>query len=209
MTDRSVLVILYEKRSNVGKKEKIYEAALQVYSEHGYEGSNVEMIAERAGIGKGTIYLYFKGKEDMFMKTIEHAMMSFAEFLNKNICNCNSAAEKLNNYIDGTFSLIVNNHQLARIVVKELPNFTVKMLNDPKVKKRKMFEIRVGTIRNIIEEGKANGEFRNVDTDTIALMILGAVNIYITRFMIEGLTLEQMKINEFKKMLIDILKKED
>jgi AcrR family transcriptional regulator len=48
------------------KRDKILDAARAVFSHKGFAGANVSDIAEAAGIGKGTIYLYFKSKEDIF-----------------------------------------------------------------------------------------------------------------------------------------------
>ena len=48
-------------------KEKIIEAAIQSFSQTGYDRTKMEDIAKRLGLSKGTIYLYFKSKEDLFL----------------------------------------------------------------------------------------------------------------------------------------------
>lgn len=54
--------------------QAIREAAGRVVAEKGVEGATMEAIAEAAGIAKGTIYLYFKNREDLLEKTAEHAL---------------------------------------------------------------------------------------------------------------------------------------
>jgi AcrR family transcriptional regulator len=49
----------------LAKRAAILEATLELISEHGFHGTAVSMIADRAGVGTGTIYRYFDGKEDL------------------------------------------------------------------------------------------------------------------------------------------------
>lgn len=193
----------------MNKREKILNAALETYSVYGFEESNMEKIAERAKVGKGTIYLYFKSKEDLFMKTIDFAMMSFNNQLENEIAGCESAWDSLYLYLDNTFKLIVNNHKLARIVVRELPDFTVRMLNDPKAKKKMIFNRRIATIKGILECGVKNGEFKHIDTEIVSMIIMGTINLFIMKFMMDGQEIRKEHIDGLKKIINDILKKED
>lgn len=53
-------------------KEKILQAAVDSFSQTGYDRTKMEDIAKRLGLSKGTIYLYFKSKEDLFVAICEH-----------------------------------------------------------------------------------------------------------------------------------------
>ncbi|HEX9157545.1 MAG TPA: helix-turn-helix domain-containing protein, partial [Syntrophales bacterium] len=48
---------------NADKREEIMRAALELIAEHGFHGAPMAMIADRAGVGAGTIYRYFEGKD--------------------------------------------------------------------------------------------------------------------------------------------------
>ena len=64
MTDRSV-----KKKDNMDKEEKkvlIISAALKVFSKSGYSKTSIQDISDFAGIGKGTVYQYFRSKEELF-----------------------------------------------------------------------------------------------------------------------------------------------
>jgi len=56
------------------KKNKILEASLELFGKKGYFETDIESIAKRADVGKGTIYLYFKNKKDLFISTINYAL---------------------------------------------------------------------------------------------------------------------------------------
>lgn len=64
----------WERRSEARPAE-IVEAALEVFVERGYAASRMEEIAERAGVTKGTVYLYFKGKEDLFRAVVHETVV--------------------------------------------------------------------------------------------------------------------------------------
>jgi TetR/AcrR family transcriptional regulator, repressor for uid operon len=53
-------------------KDKIIHAAIQSFSQTGFDRTKMEDIAKRLGLSKGTIYLYFEGKEDLFLAICEH-----------------------------------------------------------------------------------------------------------------------------------------
>jgi len=53
-------------------KEKIIQAAIESFAQTGFDRTKMEDIAKRVGLGKGTIYLYFKSKEDLFLAICDH-----------------------------------------------------------------------------------------------------------------------------------------
>ena len=70
----------------VDKEEKrkiILDAALKVYKENGFSDSKVEDIAKKANIGKGTVYEYFRSKEEIAVKLIENSFNSQIQILKK------------------------------------------------------------------------------------------------------------------------------
>ena len=52
-----------------GKRQAILEQAIRTFAELGFRGADVQVIADRAGVGKGTVYRYFHSKEDLFWAT--------------------------------------------------------------------------------------------------------------------------------------------
>jgi AcrR family transcriptional regulator len=60
--------------SDPGKKAKIIKAAITIFSQTGYTGTRIAEVARAAGIGKGTIYEYFRSKEDLFFATFEYVI---------------------------------------------------------------------------------------------------------------------------------------
>jgi AcrR family transcriptional regulator len=63
------------------RREAILDAALSVFSERGYEAARLDDVAERAGVAKGTLYLYFDDKEALFEEVIRGAVSPIVERL--------------------------------------------------------------------------------------------------------------------------------
>lgn len=65
------------------KREQIASAARELFSEYGYRAVSVAQIAEKADIAKGTVYLYFKDKEDLFFYLVQEFLDEMARFIGK------------------------------------------------------------------------------------------------------------------------------
>jgi TetR/AcrR family transcriptional regulator len=139
---------------------QIIDAALDVFSEQGFAAAKLDEIARRAGVSKGTIYLYFTSKEDLFKAvvndTIGAQLRSAAQ-----VPQPASASEALERAIRGhwAFSTQPKFDGWFRILVAELPKHPdlLEFYNHEVID-------RAWTIfEEIIAKGIASGEFRRVD----------------------------------------------
>lgn len=102
------------------KYDKIIDAAVTVIAEHGYHQSQISKIAKEAGVADGTIYLYFKNKEDLLVSLFREKMGSFIDRTAKIIETKETVEEKLLTLIEAHFTQLANNHQLAIVTQLEL-----------------------------------------------------------------------------------------
>lgn len=79
--------------------QAIREAASRIVAEKGVEGATMDAIAEAAGIAKGTLYLYFKNREDLLEKTAEHALAGLVDEIEGSLASSGSFDEQLRAYI--------------------------------------------------------------------------------------------------------------
>lgn len=66
---------------NSDKREEILRAALELIAEHGFHGAPMAMVAERAGVGAGTIYRYFEGKDALIAEIFAELEKKLVEYL--------------------------------------------------------------------------------------------------------------------------------
>ena len=102
------------------KYKQIIDAAVIVIAENGYHQAQVSKIAKQAGVADGTIYLYFKNKEDILISVFEEKMGVFVSELEKIIAKDASAADQLGMMINSHFSLLASDLHLAIVTQLEL-----------------------------------------------------------------------------------------
>src|SRR5437660_12011340 len=74
-----------------GKRERILDAAVRVFAEKGFFGAKVSEIAREAGVADGTIYLYFKSKDDLLISLFEDRMERINGALRSELARLDSA----------------------------------------------------------------------------------------------------------------------
>jgi len=160
------------------RPQQILDAALQVFDEHGLDGARLDDIARRAGIAKGTIYLYFPNKEELFREVVRSTIVSRLHSAEGELAATaanRSATEQLCDYMREWWEFLRTPATLSvyRLVIGELHRFPELMafyLEEVVVPARAL-------VAGIIDRGVARGEFRAVDTvgtaRTLASLFVG------------------------------------
>ncbi len=172
-------------RRKDARPNEIITAALSVFSEHGYAATRIEDIAVCAGVTKGTVYLYFKSKEDLFGAVIRETLASTIV----------SGAELLEHYEGSTAALMREMASLVwdrigvtgagvipKLVLAEARKFPeiARLYYDTVVEPSRLLN------RRIIERGIERGEFRAVDPeDYTSLLLAPAIFLLLWRHAFE------------------------
>ncbi|MGQ0590451.1 MAG: TetR/AcrR family transcriptional regulator [Sphingosinicella sp.] len=154
----------------------IVAAALQVFSEKGFAGARIEEIAKRAGVSKGTLYLYFETKEEMFRAVVREVVVPNVETVRAAFEAADLPFADLLRLFLPRFAEIVTRAPIgavAKMVVGESRNFPelAKVWHDDVILKA------VGLIAGLIERAQARGEVRPGDPRTHAFSIMGPMLI--------------------------------
>src|SRR4029078_6979909 len=108
------------------RRESILDAALSVFAESGYEAARLDAVAERAGVAKGTLYLYFDHKEALFEEVIRSAASPVVERRSALAAVPDMPIDKLLEALFGVFEkdvLGTKRKLLIRLVIAEGPRF--------------------------------------------------------------------------------------
>ena len=149
-------------------KRRIFNTAVKLFSEKGYDNTSVEEITAFAGVAKGSLYYHFSKKEDIFDLLIEEGL----KLLNNNIeiktRNCKTALEKLKAVILIQVKVTVRYEEFLNVIFSQLWG------NEPKNKKcQKAVFKYVNQIEKIVREGIESGEFYDGNVEAIASGIFG------------------------------------
>ncbi|MFP3718494.1 TetR/AcrR family transcriptional regulator [Bacillus safensis] len=155
------------------KYMQIIDAAVVVIAENGYHQSQVSKIAKQAGVADGTIYLYFKNKEDILISLFKEKMGQFIERMETDIQKKPSAKEKLLLLIEEHFRMLAQNHHLALVTQLELRQSNL----DLRQKINEVLKGYLNMLESILTEGKKTGEFRqNLDVRLARQMVFGTID---------------------------------
>jgi TetR/AcrR family transcriptional regulator, fatty acid metabolism regulator protein len=164
-------------KKNKPKYMQIIDAAVVVIAENGYHQAQVSKIAKQAGVADGTIYLYFKNKEDILISLFQEKMGAFVEKIQQNIAGKDSAVEKLLMMVKFHFQLLSEDRHLAIVTQLELRQSN----KDLRMKINDVLKNYLQVVDQILIEGKEKGEFNpNLDIRLARQMIFGTMDETIT-----------------------------
>lgn len=159
------------------KYKQIIDAAVVVISENGYHQAQVSKIAKQAGVADGTIYLYFKNKEDILISMFREKMAVFSESVQPLIEKETKAANKLLKLIQNHFSILSQDPNLAIVTQLELrqSNKEIRLLINEVLKEY------LKLVDTILKDGMETGEFApDLDVRLARQMIFGTIDETVT-----------------------------
>src|SRR3989337_1236907 len=139
------------------KPQQIIEAAVRVFARKGYYNSRVSDIAREAGVAAGTIYLYFKTKDDILVTLFRDKMAEFVGALRKAIADEPDAASKVRRLVALHFRMLEESPELAEVVQVELRQGQ-KFFRGASSQEIGAYFALIGSV---LEEGVAAGRFRS------------------------------------------------
>jgi AcrR family transcriptional regulator len=150
------------------RPRQLLDAALDVFAEKGIAAAKLEEIASRAGVSKGTIYLYFQSKEDLFKEVVRQCLVPrIAE--GERVAGTGTAPEQLRRYLLHHWSCfdMAGSDGWVRLVISELHKY-------PELAAFYRDELVTTSNRalgGIIARGVERGEFRAVDPVSAGSMV--------------------------------------
>lgn len=149
-------------------REEILTAALNLFSTNNYHATSMSMIAEEAGVSKGTLYWHFDSKEDLFRELVLAGLDYFNENYKRIELENLNAEQKIYQIIDFSINMLAENAKMGNILQNNIQlissEFQKKMIERHKA--------AVNMIRKIIEQGIEEGSIKSTNPHNTAVMIL-------------------------------------
>ncbi|NOT46621.1 MAG: TetR/AcrR family transcriptional regulator [Acidobacteria bacterium] len=165
----------------VDKREAILRAAIKVFAEKGYFNSKVADIAGEAGIADGTVYLYFKSKDEILHSIFDRAMEEFIAEGRREIASISDPAEKLRKIAHLHLERLGADREMAIVFQVELRGSTKFMQEFSAAG----FAEYLDVIRKTFAEGQEAGAFRNDMKPVVCAKILyGALDEMVTNWIL-------------------------
>ena len=199
-----IFLVVNNLKRDKPKYKQIIDAAVIAIAESGYHQAQVSKIAKQAGVADGTIYLYFKNKEDILISLFEEKMSVFVDNLKLIIKDENSASEKLGQMIENHFQVLANDRHLATVTQLELRQSNKEI----RLKINDILKEYLKMIDQIIIEGMVSGEFKpSMDVRIARQMVFGTIDEISTTWVMNENRYDLMDLApKVKEMLLNGVK---
>lgn len=159
--------------SKEDKAIRILDSATRVFARKGFYNSTIADVAKAAEVAEGTIYLYFKNKDDLLISIFEHSMDLFIQEVSRELQGIRDSKEKLKTFLNLHLQLVQKNPDLAQVLQIELRQSS-KFMKEYEGGK---FAEYLNLVQSILEEGRDQGAFRqDLDARILRRAIFGAVD---------------------------------
>jgi TetR/AcrR family fatty acid metabolism transcriptional regulator len=165
------------------KRRRILDAAVEIFAARGFWSAKVSEIAEAAGVADGTIYLYFKSKDDLLISLFEDRMEAVLDNLRAALATGKSAVERLRAVVRLHLELIEKYPAMAEVVTVELRQSAkfIKEYSNPK------FAEFLRLIARAVADGQMAGELRSdLDPPLVARALFGALDEIALSWLVRG-----------------------
>jgi len=165
----------------VPKRDAILRAAIDVFAERGYFNAQVADVARAAGVAAGTVYLYFRSKDDLLVTIFERTVKAQLEEGRSVTAEVTDPAERLRRFAQLHLSMLGRDRKLAIV-------FQVELRQSLKFMERfssTLLREYLGQIRAAIEQGQEQGLFRaDLNATAAAKMFFGALDEMATNWIL-------------------------
>lgn len=167
------------RRRKEARPGEILGAALACFAEHGFAATRLEDVAQRAGVTKGTLYLYFPNKEELFKAVVAQTLVPSLERGEALLGGADESAAEPRSAAGLLAELICGWAELARSPAGAIPKIVISEAGNfpdlARFYREQVVDRGMALLRRVLRLGIARGEFRPVDIDDTARCIVAPV----------------------------------
>jgi len=182
------------------KRRVILDAAVRVFARKGFHASRVGDIAEEAGVAHGLLYHYFSSKDEVLETIFREHWTTLLERIHAVEASDEPPVEQLRGIVRALFHGWLHEPDVVRVVIREIAR-------SAEVSQRVGELVRpIGAIRRIFERGMAGGDFRrDLDADTAAVIVYGAIDELITGWVLGRLPGDEDHVASAEHHIVEVL----
>jgi len=183
------------------RKQSILQAAIEVFRKGGFRNSSISEIAKRANVAEGTIYQYYKNKEDLFFSIPIQKTIEFSEEVDLHLQGITGTFNQIRKFIWYYLYFFKTNPEYGRILMLEMR----VSRSFVKTKTYNFLKKSISRILEIIREGQNEGTIRkDVNIYVLRQLVLGILEHVVTRWLLQGGKYDLMEYYEdITKLVIE------
>ena len=180
------------------KSDRILDAAFEKFRQYGFLKTTVDEVARHAQVGKGTIYFYFKNKEDILNALLDRELEKGYLEVAGSLMEEPAAIDKIRRLIKGIFDFFQGNEFMSKLIAMD-PGLVLSLITD---KNKKLQQLAITAIKTILEQGHDEGTLREVDYEKVAYILDSLIRSF---HYLYYLKLDLFKTNDIFDPLIDLI----
>jgi AcrR family transcriptional regulator len=173
-----------KEREYLVRREEILQAAERVFATKGFFHTTMNEIAGTAEFGTGTLYKYFKSKEDLYFTLIDEKTVEINELVKRQLTQKGSATERIRKAVLLQLEFIERNRDFFRIYISERNRFEWTVKDDLGKGIHDKMVSYISTLAQVMEEGIKAGELKILNSLDLAHALVGIVNSFLFEWLI-------------------------
>lgn len=157
-------------KADTGKRERILEGAIEAFAAKGFHRTRVSDVAKAAGVADGTIYLYFKNKDDLLASVFQETLDRFWARGQEYVDSASTPREQLLRFAELHLQFLGENRNLATVFQVDLRH-SLGFLGEVS---RRTLARYLEQLEELVRAGQASGDFREgLDPRAASFMVFG------------------------------------
>lgn len=166
---------IVDEQTREATRRRIMREAASEFARLGFDQANINTIAEQAGIGKGTIYLYFENKRELFLAMLRHIAQEQLTVIRAALANDGTLKQRLERLFQAFTHLAEEESDTFNVYMSALYGVNRAFQEEA----TKLLRNYVAVIALVLEESRILGEIQCNDIEATALMVLSLTESYV------------------------------
>lgn len=166
---------IIDEHTREATRRRIMREAASEFARLGFDQANINIIAEQAGIGKGTIYLYFENKRELFLAMLRHIAQEQLTVIRAALANNGSLQQRLERLFQAFAHLAEEESDTFNVYMSALYGVNRAFQEEA----TKLLRDYVAVIALVLDESRVLGQIQCNDVEASALMVLSLTESYV------------------------------
>jgi len=175
-----------KEREFQGHRQEILEAALKIFFEGGFHGVTMQDIANEAEFAVGTLYKFFKNKEDLYRVLLVEKVEGHISILAKTIESGIDEMDSLRKYLENVIRLVKKDIKFFRIFLSEIRGTTLNLPVESEKGLRNIREQIMTMLASVFKEGSRKKIFKDLDPYLLATAFDGIISSFMLHYLVHG-----------------------
>jgi AcrR family transcriptional regulator len=173
-----------KEREYLAHRAEILSAAEKVFAAKGFSSTTMSEIAETAEFGTGTLYKYFRSKEELYFTLIDEKVEEINGLVRAELSKKTTAGERIRNALQLQFEFVERNRDFFRIYISERNRFEWTYRGDLGKGIHDKMIVYIKDLAQVMRQGMKEGELRPMNPMDLAHALVGIVNSFVLEWLI-------------------------